>query len=135
MVAGRYQAIFSAWRMLPFRNPVILWQIISHKYLRPLIPFAMIVAFFANLAALLGIGNANSTSLLFLSQPYNWIFMSLQILFYVVAVLGMKVKLRGWIGKLVYLPVFLVNSNFAALRGLYRYVSSNQTVIWNKAPR
>ena len=49
MVAGRYQAMFLAWQMLPFQKPVVLWQVISHKYLRPLVPFAMILMLLTNI--------------------------------------------------------------------------------------
>jgi poly-beta-1,6-N-acetyl-D-glucosamine synthase len=135
MVAGRYQAIFSSWHMLPLKNPAILWQIISHKYLRPLVPFAMIAAFVANLISLTKVSLINGPDWLILADPYDRIFLFLQILFYGIALMGTKVKLRGMLGKLMYLPTFLVNSNMAALRGFYRYVSSNQTVVWKKAGR
>jgi cellulose synthase/poly-beta-1,6-N-acetylglucosamine synthase-like glycosyltransferase len=135
MVAGRYQAVFSAWRMLPFKNPIALWQIISHKYLRPLVPFAMIAALIANLVTVLKPLSITGSSLLLLSHPYDQIFLILQIIFYGIALIGMRFRLGGFIGKIIYLPAFLVNSNLAALRGFYRYISSNQTVVWKKADR
>jgi cellulose synthase/poly-beta-1,6-N-acetylglucosamine synthase-like glycosyltransferase len=135
MVAGRYQMIFSAWRVLPFRNPAALWQIISHKYMRPLVPFAMIVAFIMNISAVLFTPAALTPGWLFLTYPYNLVFLSLQIIFYGLALVGMRVKLRGLLGRIIYIPAFLVNSNLAALRGFYRYLSSAQTVMWKKASR
>ena len=53
IVAGRYQAMLMSAQLLPWRNPLLVWQIISHKFMRPLIPLAMIVAFVANLLALM----------------------------------------------------------------------------------
>lgn len=135
MVAGRYQAIFSAWHMLPFANPITFWQIISHKYLRPLIPFAMIVAFLSNVISLLGVLPVNGPAWIVLAPPYGHIFLVIQFLFYGIAFVGMRIKSRGLIGKVGYLPTFLVNSNLAALRGFYRYISSKQTVVWRKVAR
>lgn len=136
MVAGRYQAIFSAWHMLPFKNPIAVWQIVSHKYLRPLVPFAMILAFLASLfSLLLGPSVLNGPAWLVLAGPYDRISFILQLLFYAAAFMGMRIKSRGLLGKVLYLPTFLVNSNFAALCGFYRYLSSNQTVVWKKVTR
>jgi hypothetical protein len=135
MVAGRYQAIFSAWKMLPWQNPVAVWQIFSHKYFRPLIPFAMIIALVSNLLALFSDGSFNKHSWLMLSSPYQWILLVLQVLFYLSAWIGSRYKFRGAIGKLMYMATFLVNSNVAALRGFYRYITSKQTVVWKKAAR
>ena len=135
MVAGRYQAIFSAWRLLPFSNTSALWQIISHKYLRPLVPFAMIAALFSNILATFDVSALYFPGWLVLASPYNRIFLVLQVLFYGIAFLGMHIKVRGMLGRMIYLPTFLVNSNIAALRGFYRYISSNQTVVWKKASR
>jgi poly-beta-1,6-N-acetyl-D-glucosamine synthase len=135
MVAGRYQVIFSAWHMLPWKNPVALWQIVSHKYLRPLIPFAMIAVFFSNVLAMFGPRTLDGPSWLVLAPPFDRIFLVLQVLFYGAAFVGTRVKSRGLLGKLMYLPTFLVNSNLAALGGFYRYMSSKQTVVWKKVAR
>jgi cellulose synthase/poly-beta-1,6-N-acetylglucosamine synthase-like glycosyltransferase len=135
MVAGRYQAIFSAWKMLPWQNPIAVWQIFSHKYFRPLIPFAMIIALISNFLALFSDGSFNKPSWLMLSSPYQWILLVLQLLFYLSAWIGSRYKFRGAIGKLMYMATFLVNSNAAALRGFYRYITSKQTVMWKKAAR
>lgn len=135
MTAGRYQIIFSAWNILPFKKPFVLWQIISHKYLRLLLPVAMLVAVGANIMAFSGFGMMDAPAWLMLAAPYNWLFLLLQGLFYVAASIGLKFKFSGWIGKLLYVPTFLVNSNMAALRGLYRFMTSTQTVVWKKVAR
>ena len=135
MVAGRYQVIFSAWHMLPWKNPAAVWQIVSHKYLRPLVPFAMIAAFLSNVFALFGVWLVDGPAWLLLAAPFDTIFLVLQVLFYSVAFVGMRIKSRGLLGKILYLPTFLVNSNLAALGGFYRYISSKQTVVWKKVAR
>jgi hypothetical protein len=93
------------------------------------------MAFLANALSLSNPRIDGGPAWLALTYPYNWIMWILQICFYLIAGLGMRYKLGGWIGKVLYLPTFLVNSNLAALLGLYRYLSSKQTVVWKKAAR
>ncbi len=135
MVAGRYQAIFLLWKYLPWKYPLTLWQIVSHKYLRPLVPIFMIMALFAGFLSLFVYRSSEGLGWLLLSPPYNWIFFSAQIVFYALAWSGKKKGLKGLLAKVLYVPSFLVNSNVAALQGLFRYLTSRQTVIWKKASR
>lgn len=135
MIAGRYQAMFLSWQLLPFSNPIVVWQIISHKFLRPLVPFAMILALAANFLALFVSPASAEPSLLFLGAPYGVVIFTGQVVFYLLAAAGKKYKPGGVFGRILYLPTFLVNSNFAALIGLYRYIGSRQTVLWSKSAR
>jgi cellulose synthase/poly-beta-1,6-N-acetylglucosamine synthase-like glycosyltransferase len=134
IVAGRYQAMSYSLSHLPFHQPLVVWQILSHKFLRPLIPFAMIGALVANLAALV-FSSSQTPGWLFLSPPIGAILFVLQLGFYLLAWFGMKIKPGGLIGKVIYLPTFLVNSNYAALLGLIRYMTGKQTVLWKKVSR
>lgn len=132
IVAGRYQAL----NLLPFNRPLVVWQIASHKLLRPLVPIAMIGAFLANLlAVLISSQTSANKSVLRLTQPFAWIFLVLQIVFYGLAWLGNSTSLDGKVGKVLYLPTFLVNSNYAALIGLYRMLTKRQTTLWQRAQR
>lgn len=132
IVAGRYQAL----NLLPFNRPLIVWQIASHKLLRPLVPLAMIGAFVANLLALLIPSQAAQGNLILrLGRPFAGLFLALQIIFYGLAWLGNQLTLEGKLGKFLYLPTFLVNSNRAALIGLYRMVTKRQSTLWQRAQR
>lgn len=132
MVAGRYQTMFSGMRMLPFRNPMAVWQIVSHKYLRPFVPLAVIVALVVNVLAFVWPSRLQAPAWLVLGRPYVWITLGLEALFFVLAGLGTIVKLPGVPGKILYVPTFLVNSNFAALKGFYRYFADQQSVFWTR---
>jgi hypothetical protein len=132
--AGHFQAMFQGWHMLPFRRPLVIWQVYSHKYLRGFVPLGMIGAFFANAIAV-GFSHRGLPEWLFLGYPYNIIFMVLQVLFYFTAWLGMQIKPQGPIAKILYVPTFLLNSNYAALRGLIRYLNRKQTAVWTKVAR
>ena len=132
IVAGRYQAIELARELLPWQRPLVAWQIISHKFLRPLVPLAMVGALLTNWWAVLR--PRNGRSLCRLAIPFNWIFMVGQMTFYGAAWLGSQERC-GKFDKLFYLPYFLVNSNLAALIGLYRYLTGQQTTLWQRVRR
>lgn len=139
IVAGRYQAIAMAHRLLPFHNPLVVWQVVSHKFLRPLVPLAMIGALVCNLVAVVrpprATAKAGLSRLLRLAPPFNLLFLLLQSGFYGLAWLGQGNKHKGILGKMLYLPTFLVNSNIAALSGLYRFITRRQTVLWQRVQR
>jgi hypothetical protein len=99
------------------------------------VPFAMIGALIANLIALFPLNSGYPTSFFLLSTPFNWIFFALQISFYLMAWIGNKLKPAGKIGKIFYLPTFLVNSNLAALQGFVRFFNGNQTALWKRVQR
>ena len=134
MNTGKYQAIFMSYGLLPFNRPVLLWQIISHKYFRAFLPFGFIGALLTNIFLVLLPKDA-STSLLGMSALYAWTFLSIQLFFYLLAGLGSLVKFQGLLGKLVYLPTYLVNSNIAILKGFYGFISGKQTNIWERVRR
>ena len=135
IVAGRFQAISMAPDLLTLRRPVVFWQIVSHKFLRPLVPFGMIGALTANLAAVIIPPHQENLRLIHLAPPYNTLFLVVQILFYLTALAGSTVERNTRLGKLVYLPTFLVNSNFAALAGLFRFLTGRQTALWKRIRR
>ncbi|MCP4141131.1 MAG: glycosyltransferase family 2 protein [Chloroflexi bacterium] len=131
--AGRYQAMVMASKYLPFDRPLVVWQVISHKFSRPLVPFGMILAFITNFLALIFPVQEGSGFFL-LSPPWNKIFFGLQIAFYLLALVGRYIN-KGLIGKILYLPTFLVNSNWAALKGFWRFASRRQTTLWERVQR
>jgi poly-beta-1,6-N-acetyl-D-glucosamine synthase len=135
IVAGRYQAMLMAGSLLPWRNPVLVWQIVSHKFMRPLVPLVMILAFFATLAACLWPPVAAGADWLYLAPPFNFIFLAGEILILVLAFFGSSLKELGFLGKLLYIPTFLVNSNMAAVLGLYSFFTGRQTALWKRARR
>ena len=134
MNTGKYQAIFMSHELLPLNRPVLLWQIVSHKYFRALLPFGFIGALLTNIFLVL-LQTKTSTSFLLPSSLYAWIFLSMQLFFYLLAALGNLVKFKGLPGKLIYLPAYLVNSNIAILRGFYGFISGKQTNIWERVRR
>jgi poly-beta-1,6-N-acetyl-D-glucosamine synthase len=134
--AGRFQAITMAGQILPFNQPLLVWQILSHKFLRPIVPFCMLGAAIFNLLAVLF--PPQTKGFWILSKPYNMIFLLLQILFYTAAWLGNKAVNRGGQNRLIrlfYLPTFLTNSNYAALMGFFRFLRGSQSHMWERIQR
>ena len=126
IVALRYQLMALGTRLLPLGRPRVFWQMVSHKFCRSLVPFAMMGAFGANLMALLpGMGGG----------IWAAIAMGLQVGFYLLALVGNWFAGHHKVGKLFYLPTFLVNSNFASFLGFLRFVSGGQGALWERVER
>jgi poly-beta-1,6-N-acetyl-D-glucosamine synthase len=134
IVAGRYQAIWRSAGILPFRSPLWVWQVVSHKYMRPLVPFFMIFAFLSALWVVIFPPLAEP-GWFWLSAPWSWIVLFAQVGFYLAAWLGNYASGMGKLGKVLYLFTFLVNSNFAALRGFLRFIRGRQNTQWKRARR
>lgn len=133
--AGRYQAIALAKDFLPFNRPILIWQIVSHKFLRPLVPFFMIGALLFNLLALLP---PNDNGFWLLGPPWGTIFLALQIIFYALASVGARLQKgegQSRLTRALYLPAFLVNSNLAALKGFLRFLRGGQGHLWERIQR
>jgi len=131
---GHYQAIFLSPALLPFNRPGVIWHIISHKFCRALSPFGFIAAFIAN-ALLVVFPTTSSNLVILLPPPYAVYMFALQLGFYVLAVLGNFVKLPGLPGKVLYICTYLVNSNYALLRGFIGYATKRQTSVWQRVRR
>jgi hypothetical protein len=125
MVAGMYQTIARAHEIMPWRRPVQCWQLVSHKFMRPLVPLWMISAFVVNIALVVTDRDSGRWLVLLL----------LQGAFYVVALLGRQSARQGMLARALYLPTFLLNSNVAALQGLYRFTTRQQTTHWTRLRR
>jgi cellulose synthase/poly-beta-1,6-N-acetylglucosamine synthase-like glycosyltransferase len=132
IVAGRYQALALAYRLLPLRRPIIAWQVISHKFLRPLVPLAMVGALITNVIAVFDPAPPAVPSLSHLTPPFGWLLLLAQVVFYGLAWVGGHIAQRS---KLFYLPTFLLNSNLAAVMGLVRFLTRQQTSLWQRVPR
>ena len=133
--AGRFQTLKGAWNLLPVQYPLIIWQVISHKYLRLVIPFCMIGLLLTNMLAVFFPLKDASLSFWKISSPFNWIFLLAQIAFYFLAMLGNHSNKGGKLKKLLYLPTFLFNSNFAVLAGFNQSLRKKNNVLWKRVAR
>ncbi len=124
ITAGRYQLLFRVgwW---PWNNPGALFLLISHKFLRLLLPFLMIIALAANLLLLS-----------FPAMPAMLLFLLAgQLAFYGLALLGLLLDRRGIRWRLPGLAYYILIGNLASLAGLFLFLSGRQSVLWQKAGR
>ena len=135
IIAGRYQIVSMLPKLLPWRRPIVCWMLISHKFLRPFVALAMLAVLVTNLLSVIRPPEASASLLVALVFPLNWLFLLLQTVFYSVAVIGKHFEVPGVIGKILYLPQFLVYSNISALRGLYRFLRGSQSPLWERVQR
>lgn len=130
MVAGQYQVFAGVHREIPWRRPVVAWMLISHKLLRPLVPFGMIGAALGAAAAMMI--PPPGGGLLALGVPWATIAVGAQVVFYGMALLGKRLQR---LTAIAYIPRFLVDSNVAALRGLWRHLTGSQSALWTRVER
>jgi cellulose synthase/poly-beta-1,6-N-acetylglucosamine synthase-like glycosyltransferase len=135
IVAGRYQAMLMSGSLLPWRSPLLVWQIVSHKFMRPLVPLMMIIAILATAAACIWQLPAMPLAWLYLARPYNFVFLAAEFLIGILAIFGGSLKEKGLVGKVLYVPTFIVNSNLASILGLYSFFTGKQTSLWRRARR
>lgn len=135
IIAGRFQAMKMVGTYFSISRPIVVWQVISHKFMRPIVPLAMVGAFCTNIVLVIHPQELATSSVFLLSYPSNWILLGIQVVFYGAALLGGYLYHTKYCNKVLYLPTFFVNSNIAALLGLYRFVVGSQTPIWQRVKR
>jgi len=105
----------------PLRYGVFSLQLLSHKLCRWLVPFAMISTFLS------------SALLVSRSTVHASAFM-IQVVFYMIAVLGMRTD--GFQNKLMLkLPSFFLLVNLAILNAWYRYLKGERLTAWHPSNR
>ena len=124
MVAGRFQAM-ARWRdLVPLDQPRVAWQIVSHKFLRPLVPAGMAAVL---LGTVLGLGRPPRRLATFAALG--------QVLFYGAAAAGRRSTGGRAIDRVLTLPRFLVSSNWAAVEGFHAYVTGRASSVWTRVDR
>ena len=121
---GNYQIFFSLpWIFNPLKSPIAL-QVFSHKFLRVMIPFFLIIIFLMNI--------------FWLSEKvFSTIFL-LQVVFYGMAFVGalLRYNEKGFLkvmSKVCYIPYVFCLLNFSALAGFFRFLGAKQDITWEKA--
>jgi cellulose synthase/poly-beta-1,6-N-acetylglucosamine synthase-like glycosyltransferase len=119
--AGGFQAIALLWRLLDPRRGWVAFTFFSHKILRWLCPFFLVLAFAANVALL--------------GRPVYRVFMGAQLAFYLAALAGRYVPKGVPLSKGLRLAHMFASMNAALLVGFFRWLSGPQTGIWRPTRR
>ncbi len=130
IAAGGVQTIFRLKGLLnPFKYGLLSWQYFSHKVLRwTLAPISLVLLFFVNLFIVI---QQNSW---FEFQFYT-VFFYIQVLSYLMAVVGWYFENREIRFKLLFVPYYFATINYASIRGIVRYFKGRQSVNWEKSKR
>jgi len=134
IVAGRFQAMKIARQLLAWKRPLIYWQLLSHKFLRPFVALAMIGLLIASLLSSI-YPLSSGPSFLFLRPPWGWILFISQVVFYALIFTAERIKLPKPINSTMHLFYYLVQNNLASLEGMTRHLTGTQTPVWKKANR
>lgn len=118
IAAGGFQSIPRLWSMLNPAKGLIAWQYFSHKVLRWLTPFFLILAFIMNL--------------LLWEKPFYQFILFGQIIFYVLAGIGYILSKWGKESGILYAVFFFCFTNLATIAGFGRYITNGQAVTWQK---
>ncbi|MEM0991919.1 MAG: glycosyltransferase family 2 protein [Bacteroidota bacterium] len=125
IAAGGFQSVVRLADLLNiFKYGFLSFQYISHRVLRwTLAPLALVVLFVC--------------SLLLASQGglFYQIVLVGQLFFYLLAVIGLLLEKRKIKLKAFFVPYYFCVMNYAVFRGLLRYLSGSQSVMWERAKR
>lgn len=100
----------------PFRYPLYSWGLISHKLLRWLVPYFLIILFGFNL--------------LLLDHPFYFLTLALQIAFYALAISCYLWQKKGKPPRIVGIPFSFCLVNLAALVGVARFAIGKKSGRW-----
>jgi len=122
MVSGGYQTLQYYGNVIFPPNNFFAVQFFSHKVLRWSMPVWLLLLIFSNL---------------FILQGFYLFFFVLQIIFYILAVIGFYLKKTGkQLPFLFYIPLYYCTMNIAAFKGLIAFLKKeSQISIWKKAAR
>ncbi|MFQ5425655.1 MAG: glycosyltransferase family 2 protein, partial [Gaiellales bacterium] len=126
LVTGRGQALARLLPGLARHDPDLAFRVISHKGLRPLVPFAMIAAIVSN--ALL-VRDRRS------SPVWVTALAAAQVGFYTAAAAGWLNERHGRRNRALYLPYYFCRANAATLRGCADFVLGRHEAVWTKVRR
>lgn len=127
--AGGIQAVVRLSALLNiFKYGTLSFQYISHRVLRwTLAPLS--------LALLLPVGFVLALETGLISQGLYTILFWLQVLFYLLALLGWYLENRSIRVKILFVPYYFFIMNLSVFLGLKRYLKRTQSVNWERAKR
>ncbi len=122
LVAGRFQALVSLMPGLVRRNPRLAWQLVSHKGLRPIVPWALVVI-------------AATNVIVVRRRRWALVTLALQSVFYGAAAAGWARERAGRRNRILYLPYYFCRMNVAALRGVRDFAAGRREHVWARVKR
>ncbi len=120
IITNQIASYLFGWKEIHPLSPGALFQIVSHKMLRWLVPLL--------LAGML-IGSAAARGSRMLDA-----FLAIQITFYALALAGWAVESQGRpVPRFLFLPYYFCAVNAASLKGMTDFMRGRRSVVWEKA--
>jgi cellulose synthase/poly-beta-1,6-N-acetylglucosamine synthase-like glycosyltransferase len=119
--AGGWQAIGILWRLLNPARGWIAFTFFSHKVLRWLCPFFMLLML--------------TTNLLLLGSPWYLQVLYFQLALYMLAFAGARVSRTFPLGRILRLAHMFLTMNAALFVGFFRWVAGSQRGTWDRTRR
>ena len=117
-LAGNCQMLAQFKHMLnPLRSKIAI-QLFSHKLMRLIAPFLLIIIFALNLTLI--------------DKEIYKISLTTQTIFYCFAAVGIFLKKQGRVWKIFKLPYVFCTLNISAIEGIYRFIFNKQQITWQK---
>jgi biofilm PGA synthesis N-glycosyltransferase PgaC len=122
IVSGRGQALVRLLPLVARRNPRYAFQVVSHKGLRPLVPWAILVAAVSSVSA---------------ARQRRWARAAVagQAAFYGAAAAGLVAEQSGRRTPLLYLPYWFCRMNLATLTGVANFARGRDDSLWVRVRR
>ena len=129
IAAGGFQSIVRLTPLLNiFKYGILSFQYISHRVLRwTLAPLSLLLLFASNLVLALQTG--------IFSYGFFPVVFWLQVLFYVMALIGWFLENHQIKLKILFVPYYFFIMNLAVYLGFFRYMKKSQNVKWERAKR
>lgn len=126
IAAGGIQSILRLKKLFnPFPYTILSFQYISHRVLRwTITPFLLILSLILTVVLALKPG-----------ETAMQILLLAQVLFYLLALLGLIMEKRQLRIKVLFIPYYFCVMNYAVLAGIIRYFGKKQSAIWEKVQR
>jgi len=124
IAAGGWQSMRRLWTILiPYPQPLLSFQYISHRVLRwSISAFVLPLTFVLNIF------------LFSQSWLYEYLLYA-QVLFYITAFLGWFLENRAIRVKLLFVPYYFLMMNYAVFAGFARWLKGSQKATWERAKR
>jgi cellulose synthase/poly-beta-1,6-N-acetylglucosamine synthase-like glycosyltransferase len=117
IVRGMNGLLYMRSLLNPFKNPFVAFQLISHKVLRWLVPVFCVIILCANI-------------LLAFQSLFYQIVLLLQVVFYLMAIMGFVLEKKGIKKKIFYIPLYFTIVNAASLVSMIKVFRGENIVIW-----
>lgn len=131
MTAGRWQTVLHWREILPVRSPLVMWQVLSHKYLRLVLPVAMGAALLGSVTEVAARRSVSRPS--GLAQA----ILVAQLCGYTLAASADRVPPRLRPVRVVAQALrYLVRTNLASAEGFWSFVgSSGGLTLWDRVEK